>query len=299
MGSAATPLFMLIASVLLFRKEFTWLANIKKKLKTIGLPFLFWNLFWMAVFFVGQSLPMLSVYFPNPERMIAKFNVMDWVYAFTGKITENGADRYPFYYPFWFLKDLFIFNCFALIIKKAVDKIPLAFFVSSLTCWVSSIRFYIVGSEAFFFFVAGYYIVKYDLHIHMLKKLRFVKVSLFYALSITAELLFSDQIVAMRKLNILIGILFLIKLTDVVFEYARPKRFFIFLSTYVFMIYGCHEFTLSFIKKLTFRLLPQTMPTQLIQYFLIPAFVIALCVMAGCCLRKISPKFYGLITGGR
>ena len=47
------------------------------------------------------------------------------------------------------------------------------------------------------------------------------------------------------------------------------------------------------------KLLPLTPVSQLLQYLLIPAAVIALCIAVCVVLRKSFPRLYGLLTGGR
>ena len=56
------PIFFLISSILLFRSERSYGATIKRKIKTLFVPYLIWNTFWIVVFIVIQSIPFTAVY---------------------------------------------------------------------------------------------------------------------------------------------------------------------------------------------------------------------------------------------
>ena len=55
---AATAVLILfaISGYLLFRKDFQWAENMKKKCRTLALPFLVWNVFWLLFEIFGQHV---------------------------------------------------------------------------------------------------------------------------------------------------------------------------------------------------------------------------------------------------
>ena len=57
--------------------------------------------------------------------------------------------------------------------------------------------------------------------------------------------------------------------------------------------------TLSSVKKVFLRLLPQTDLFLFLEYNLIPFFVMGICIFVGIAMKKIMPTFYALVTGGR
>lgn len=51
-SKCAVPGFFVISAVLLYRKEFSWWENLKKKLRTLMIPYLIMNTFWVVFYFV-------------------------------------------------------------------------------------------------------------------------------------------------------------------------------------------------------------------------------------------------------
>ena len=71
------------------------------------------------------------------------------------------------------------------------------------------------------------------------------------------------------------------------------------LSAFSFGIYLFHEFLLTFDQKAAMKLLPLPPVSKLLQYLLIPAVVVVLCIAICMVLKKWFPRLYGLLTGGR
>ena len=106
-GACAVPGFFLISSILLYRKPFSFGDNLRKKVKTILIPYLLLNSFWIIFFFIFQHTP-LDVYFSNEENMVSRWGLLQWLDAYLGIL-----DHYPILYPSYFLRDLFILNLIA------------------------------------------------------------------------------------------------------------------------------------------------------------------------------------------
>jgi hypothetical protein len=71
------------------------------------------------------------------------------------------------------------------------------------------------------------------------------------------------------------------------------------ITGFSFFLYASHEPVLTVFKKGLPFVLGQGDMQSLLTYVLAPAFVILLCLSAGYCLNRVTPKFYALITGGR
>lgn len=295
---AAVPLFFLISGILLYRKSFTWINNFQKKVKTIGIPYMFWNLFWIFLFFIMQSISLSEPYFSNSDNIIRNFGIKEWIHAFFG-INRTGVLYYPFLYPFWFLKDLFILNLAATVIKISIDKMPFLFFIIASGLWLCDLCIYIVSPEALFFFALGYFIVKYKLDIKIIDKIGYLEISVLYALAIYVEVLAPNLISIIHKISILIGIVFFVKLSGFFVRRERIGEVFINLSGYTFFIYAFHEYSLRIIKKLMARFFLQTALVQLLEYVFLPVLIIIISIIVGKLFGKIWPKLYSLVTGGR
>ena len=67
----AVPIFFLLSAVLLFRGDHTYGEMIRKKIKTLLVPYLIWNTFWILVFIALQSLPFTAPYFSGSNTVYA------------------------------------------------------------------------------------------------------------------------------------------------------------------------------------------------------------------------------------
>jgi hypothetical protein len=109
-----------------------------------------------------------------------------------------------------------------------------------------------------------------------------------------------DGNVFIHKIGILAGIVFCFNLATYLLEKKRIKTY-PFLSAASFFVFAIHEpFCLTSVKKIIYRFFnPQSDVVITGLYFLITIVVIlaALGIYYG--LKKISPKFTAVITGGR
>ena len=201
-SGVAVPGFLLISSVLLYKKEFTWKDNVIKKIKRLVVPYLILNTFWVCFFAVVQQSPLQYWFSGERNNIVANWGLYDWFDAYFIN---------PLLWPLWYLKSLFIFNIFAKVIKSAVDKFPKLSFLCILVLYfvfggsVPVIRF-----DALFYFVTGYYIVKYDLHFRDLEKIRKIYITLAYILLIALVYVTRGTAVngAADKLCVMAGLVF-------------------------------------------------------------------------------------------
>lgn len=295
---AGVPLFYLISSVLLYSKEFTWIENMKKKSKSLILPYLLWITIYMLIYYVGQSIPMTAPFFANPSRMITNFNVLDFIGAYTGYV-GNGL----FVNALWFVRDLIIFNIFAVVIKKAIDRFPVIIFLLNLLHWILGVKLFF-STVSICFFIFGYYIVKWNIHMDEIK--RFSKIELIVSYIVLIGLQFythyigSDFEIGVGSISVLIGIGMLIIISKAMIDRdLRVQKLFILISQYSFFIYASHDMIQTIYKKLFAKMLLQSELVQFIEYLLIPIMTIATCILIGMAMKRMFNKGYQALSGGR
>lgn len=285
---SAVPAFFMISSILLYRKPFTWKNNLVKKTKSLLIPYLILNTFWILFYFVFQHIPALSDYFSNPDSVVAQWGIGKWISVYLFE---------PFLYPLWFVRNLFLLNIFSKVIKWIVDKIPWISFIATFLAW------YLLPESVnkdTLFWVFGCFIVHKNMDLNALDRIPksvmwFLYPVLIAADVFTRELFFNDYI---HRITILCGIIFFfVCLTD--FKEGRFKSVVLAASSYSFSIYLFHEQNLSILRKLCVKFLPQNALVQTLEYFLIPAFIIFACIMLSMILKKWTPKFYGVLVGHR
>lgn len=283
MGGVANNGLFLLSSILLYAKEYTWCNMIRKKCRTLLLPYCIINTFWILFFLLMQSIPLVAPLFSSQDYQVN--GIMGWVDAYLGVFVRTQ----PIYYPFWFLRDLFLLHILARVLQRCIDALPICTAGALLLLNFSPLQLPVLSERALLFFALGYYLVKYTVN---LRKIDAIKWPLLIAVYL--------GVVIMGNLSVVGNVVELIFYYRVA-GYLR-KRFahtMLRLSSYTFCIFAFHEYWQAMIKKAVMMVLPQTAVVQYLEYFLLPIVILVLCIFGGKLLKSIAPTAYGVITGGR
>jgi len=295
----AVPLFFIISSFFLYSKENSFVTVLKKKSRTVLLPYILWNFLYILWVFIVQNNPIRELSTP-PEYCLINYSPLDWLQAFLGDFSHSQSlERFPFNYPLWFLRDLFILNLFFIPIKKIIDKFPFAVLMLAILLWVSGIQLWVVAPRSLLFFMLGYYIVKYNNTVNLVDKIRFRDVGLIYVLSVFLELFFKNKFIAIDKINVIIGIIFFAKGSLYLIKDKKFYNSLMWLGKYRFIIYTSHVIIIPYAIRIMVILIPMNGAFLLLKYFGAVILTILLCIMLGIILNKLMPRFYRILTGGR
>ena len=291
----AVPAFFTISAVLLYRKEFTWKENLKKKIKTLIIPYLILNTFWICFLWLIQQIEWVKTFFPDSALVISEWDIFGFVNAYMG------YTGYPLLYPLWFVRDLFVLNILAKLIKKIIDKYPMTIMCILLLVWIFNVPtgVFCIGTQAICFFSFGYYIVKYDIRLSIVDKIHNFIMSSFYFILIALDVITRDWgniHGIIHQFCILVGICFWYRCTTKIYNSVWEKKLLI-ISKYSFFVYIFHEMSLTVLKKIGMMFLPRTPFFQVVQYLAIPIIIFICCIIAGEFLEKYVPKVYSLLTG--
>lgn len=298
---SAVPLFFLMSAVLLYAKNFTWQSNMKKKMKTLVLPYILWISIYIAIYAVGQALPFTAIYFANAGRQIADFTIWDFVGAYIGYFGEG-----LFVNSMWFIHDLIIFNVLACVIKRIVDKFPILIFGCVLILWLFAPTKVLLGInvQGICFFTLGYYVVKYDLRMSALKTNWIWQILFLYVFAIGFKYylyLRNNSLVSpAHGIAIILGIALLIQISHIICEGDKKlPQLLSLVAQNSFFIYAAHDFIQTVLKKVSGKLFIQTDFVQGIEFIVVPALTCLICLSGALIIKKILPGTYGILTGGR
>lgn len=292
----SVPMFFFFSAVLLYRKEFSWRKNLEKKIKTLLLPYLLMNVFWIVFYALAQQISFLRPFFSNEDMVIANWSGIQWLDALVG------IDDYPMLYPMWFLRDLFIMNVLSYAIKMVIDRFPKVTAVLFLVFWFLGFfpekQLFISGG--FCFWCMGYYVVKYGLHLLDIDRIKNGYVIVFYALMIVCNFICynSGLYGIVYKVTLISGAFFWIKVTLNLKE-GKIRSHCLQISKYCFFIYLFHEMYLTIFQEILKKVVPYSAFGQLAVFFLSVFIVFGGCIVLAVIMEKYIPKFYQLITGNR
>lgn len=293
----AVPLFFIISGYLLIlngKYDFSeFLLKIKKRLRTILLPYLLWASIGLLFYLILQSFPQSQPFFT--KKLIKDYTFLEWL---------NAIFNEPIPYQLWFLKDLIIMVLLSPIIFFLVKKIKLFFLLAVFLFWIFNQDIIFLKSESLLFFSTGIYsrifyptiidqkVIKTKLYVFLWLLLISVKTAVgFYGYSEIIEML-------LLKFSILIGIIAFWGLYDATFKIETLTKIFMF-SGYSFFLYAFHEPLMTIIKKAFFAGLPKVPTSYALVYLIAPIAVIIISITIGAILKRIFPVIYNLLTGNR
>ena len=143
LADAGDAIFMMISGYLLFLHPFQYGSMLKKKVRTILVPLVLWNLIWILIDLVRLDLR-------GTASGILTWPVSTWTINLFG-IPFHTA---PFYMPFWFLTDLFGLILLSPLIRFLTKKTPFLAGAGIVILWFMPISYRIRIPFCFFLFGA-------------------------------------------------------------------------------------------------------------------------------------------------
>jgi surface polysaccharide O-acyltransferase-like enzyme len=296
----AVPLFFLMSGYFLFL-GFSWskenyIAKIKSRINTLLIPFLFWNIFVLALLALAQLIPATQPFFSAKKAQICTFGAYDYLNAIFG------IDKPPIAYQFWFIRDLIVLVVFSPAIYFAIKKSATPFLLAVFALWFFDIRLtYIPCPAALIFFSAGAYFALANISLFSLD--RFGLLFLFsYCVTLLIDAATKGYLINpyIHDIGILLGLASTLYLTKTLIKRDKARETLLWASGCSFFVFAVHEPLLTVLRKVGYKLIaPSNDVVILLLYFLIPTLVILLSVLLYTCLKAIAPKFLSAISGSR
>ena len=81
-------------------------------------------------------------------------------------------------------------------------------------------------------------------------------------------------------------------------QFFMRRKWFVWLSGFSFIIYVAHAPAVALFINAFFPLLHYSYAYRILAFILLPLTIIAICIIIGALLRRLTPKRYSLLTGG-
>ena len=284
----AVPVFILISAVLLYRKPFDWEKNARKKCCSLLLPYMIFNTLWIVQVFAKHVLGKKLGITVGNDIDLAAFSLFDWVDAYFGLT----GDYKPLLTTLWYVRDLFLLNLLAKPIQKLVDKFPIPVLVLVMAVWFLGIPVYFIQAYSLIFFVLGYYLVKYNLHLQDLDRLNSKAVAAVYIVVLLADIMLQRKVTIVNRIFICISVVLFAKLSKHGYRMARSINL---IAPVTFFIYLTHQFVYVLIRVV----LPDTIGAYLATYLLKPAAALASMTGLYYLMKRYTPELLAVLVGGR
>lgn len=288
-------------------------ARAKKRLRTLGLPYLLWGAISFALFFVMELFPytrnivaeshMMQV---DEQRVLLQQNHwweigLRWILA-------------PPAYQLWFIRVLLIYNlAYPLIRWCVMHRIGQKIFFPIVTLlWLMTFGLPIIEGEGLLFFSLGVWIAKKGFDIEKparwmkLKLLAFLFVAFaaaktwlaFKGFALMGEPVFYIMLL-MHKITIASGLITAWYAGDALVKWGMNKQWVAWATAFSFIIYALHAPVVALAINVLLPLGEGLPYYRLLLYIALPLALIALSIGLGATLRSLAPGAYALLTGDR
>lgn len=296
--SVANPLFFIISGFLLVGGVITvldLLKKLRKRVKTVIVPFILWNAIFVLWYVVLDITPGVSRYVNSTGIMEAWKSLPLWESIYN-MLTE------PAGFHLWFLRDLIVFMAISpllwLISKRSrIAAIVLSIVLNHWMAWV-------------FWFWLGLTIRVSNWNIEKLPKGNWVFV-------LTGAIYIGNAVLAGMEMDKIIpscfGVIGLVKQLACIYfvwivydKIARGRclseqGLWRHICGYSFFIYCFHEPAFNIIKKLGVVVLGSSEPVLIVLYLINPLIMVAIAIIIAKTMLNIKPlvPVYKFLTGGR
>ena len=220
----------------------------------------------------------------------------------------------PVPYQLWFIRVLFVYNLAYPWIRWCVlNRIGRwIFFGVAVLMWLGTMGFVFFEGEGLLFFSLGVWMQKTDFNIEQARPWlnpSFWGIAFIFIAAAKTTIAIIGQpflgtavfpiLILLHKVMILSGLIACWYGLDPLVNWCMKRRWFVWLSAFSFMIYAMHAPLVAYCIDPMLALCANLTTPGLAAFFLLPLIIIAFAVGTGFLLRLITPKVYGLLTGGR
>ncbi len=304
LASCAVPIFFMFSSYLQFKKNDGYGVLLRKRFRSLVIPYFLWMIFGIISY---NLLKFLAAYFmpsllQNSDEFFIYNNPLDWLWAFIGNYSKYPDVKVPFVGVLWYVRDLFILVLISPLFKKVIKKFPLELLLVSSVCWLGGIRPLIVDPGALFFYTLGYFWAEEKIDFFAIAdRFRWKMLLPIFALLIFLKRNVYPDTQAVSAASLFCSIFIALKFSLVILKSKKFYAWAKYLSGFSFFLYVIHGTAfLECIKKAWLRFLPlKNGGLCLLEYFCVSIIVIVIGTGIGIVLKRIFPKLFALLSGGR
>ena len=299
------PLFFFFSGYLFFQniETFgfeTYKSKIKKRINSLLIPFLFWNLFVVAIIGMGQLfLPSL---FTGAFKNVSDFSITDWLSIFYCSLGSNK----PIAYQLWFLRDLIIMSVMTPLFYILCRYLKFWWIVVLMFLCIIGVSSHIPGLSfvSLFYYCTGCWCgINKKSFVFRSHKFRWFSILLYFALlviELSLKQVGYSWIQHIHSLNIMIGCVSVLQLASFYIEHRKESKSLLkkSISNSSFFIYCYHGIFATFMGKMACSFVNSDLEAVTC-YFGIVVLLVVFGVIIYNALLKTLPLITLVITGGR
>ena len=287
LADAGDAIFMMISGYLLFVHTFQYGLMLQKKVRTILIPLVLWNLIWILTDLFLMDLR-------GNASGILSWSFQEWFRNLIG-IPFHTA---PFYMPFWFLPDLSGLLLLSPLLRSLTKEVPHLAAAGILILWFLPVSYRI--RIPFCFFLFGALLAEYPEWKEKLKRIA-EKITLPSALLCSLLVLFlpSSWYDLLDRITLILWIYPIGKLAEACMKKQKTASRIELAASWNLFLYAVHGKVISYLQGIYTSHVACSDSSVIAGYFGLAVLSIFLCWAAAAIMQHIMPRFYGILSGGR
>lgn len=289
-------------------KQHNYIDILKRKIRSLIIPYILWMLFYFLVYIILFHTNALHKYSQTIFKM-DKWSLKNIVKIFLG---YGAYLNTPTLAPqMWFIRDLIILSVLYPVFMYLYDfrkKYCIAFTLTIITAMgflYGKGIFHKMGFYPIFFFSAGIIFGMYKINFFELAdKLKYLDLLAGIIILVILNKLQSNIYPCFTPLLRFFSSLFWLKFSKYLIAHEKIFLALKKLSAYSFFIFAVHFKILVLAVQKIFSLSPDCIHNSgiffnILMYIFAPLLTFGISLLIGIGVKKITPKFYSIITGGR
>ena len=284
------------------------LQRMKKRFRTLLIPYLIWSAVGLGITLLWQQFPITAQAVHDAQLDQMGDNRLYVEIGWGGMLTRWLFS--PISFQLWFIRVLLIYNILYPILRWMVTRIPIPWFIITGLLWFGTAGFYFAEGEGLFFFSFGIWVCKQNKF--LITPPKWMNVAWMWVIFIGLSLLKTGLafylqpsgitfllLSFLHKAVVFSGLISMWYGADGLVRFCMEKKWFLWLSSFSFIIYALHVPLVNYCTRLLFRYLNYIPEHRLLTYFLLPMIIITACILIGWLMRTFMPRVYSITTGGR
>lgn len=294
-GRIGVPFFFMQSGYWMFRFDIqkadikVWKGKLKKKIRTLIIPYLLWNAYGIVVFMILTNLPGQPFYLNEGQTV-----------NFSVQTLYEGLILSKYNFPYWFMRDLIMITVFspilALLLKNKIVAGTTWIILLILTLLNMNVPFFQTSSLLLFFMggiLSVYFREFWETQSSGIKQIMLYSV-LFILLVVCKWI----DIPHIYTLYVVVAPILFWKICDVLTVFRMLDHEPLWFMKQSFFIYSAHVFLVEGLSSI-FARINQSILWICVTYVLNPMITLLILYIVARFLYSKLPSFYNLICGNR
>ncbi len=301
-------LFIISGYIFALKDNKPYFVMVKKRFVTLIIPYLIWSAVGLLVTYLLQQFTVTAgiVHAATIDQLRdeRQYNEIGWHGILFRWLLA------PTSFQLWFIRALFFYNILYPVFRWGITKIPVIWLVITFLLWASIFNVFIFEGSGLFFFSVGIWLQKtnfvldrtpewYSAYLSWLFFVGLSVIRTFMAFELEEGIVTWWVMTALYAATVIAGLLAVWFSLDTAVNWCMDKRWFLWLTSFSFIIFGMHVPLIEYITVFMCRYMHSLPNYRFIVYILAPLTVLGICIFTGVVLKRFVPKFYHLATGGR